>query len=83
VSDIKQRAADARSLMDNAVFQAILSEILEDAVSAFKRPTATPADLEAAHEDVRHVEKIKNKLQSRIDAEKFADKKAVQHRGND
>jgi hypothetical protein len=83
MSDIKQRAAEARSLMDNAVFQAILSEILEDAVSAFKRPTATPADLEGAHLKVRAIEIIKNALQARLSDEAFADKKAVQHRGND
>lgn len=82
MSDIKRRAAEARSLLDNAVFTAILSEIQEDAVSAFLRPTATPAELEAAHEDVRLIEKITNRLQSRLDAEKFADKKD-QHRGND
>ena len=82
VSDIKRRAAEARSLLDNAVFAAILSEIQEDAVAAFLRPTATPADLATAHESVRAVETIKNAIQARLDAEAFADKKD-QHRGND
>ena len=82
MSEIKQRAAEARSLMDNAVFQAILSEIQKDAVSAFLRPTATPADLEAAHQKVRAIEFIMTALQSRLSDEAFADKRD-QHRGND
>jgi len=82
VSDIKRRAVEARALMDNAVFAAILTEIEEDAVSAFLRPAATLADLEDAHRKVRAVETIKNALQARLDAEAFADKKD-QHRGND
>lgn len=82
MSDIKQRAAEARSLLDNAVFSAVLSEIQKDAVSAFLRPTATPADLEGAHQKVRAVEIIMTALQSRLSDEAFADKKD-QHRGND
>lgn len=82
MSDVKQRAAEARSLMDNAVFQAVLSEIQEDAVSAFLRSSATPADLEGAHAKIRAIETIKNALQARLTAKAFADKKD-QHRGND
>ena len=82
MSKITERAAEARALMADAVFQAVCAEILEDAVLAFKRPTAAPADLTAAHEKVRAVSIIQDALQVRLDAEAF-EKKKEQHRAND
>lgn len=79
---IAQRAADARALIDDACFKAIIEEIQKDAVAAFLRPAATPAELEAAHQKVRAIETIQNALQSRLDAEAFQLSKD-QHRGND
>ena len=82
MSEVIARAEEARTLLDHPAFVAIMAEIQEDAVSAFLNPSATPADLEAAHAKVRAVEAVKAAIQSRLDAETIQNRKD-QHRGSD
>lgn len=82
MSEVNQRAAEARALIADPVFQAVIAEIREDAVSAFLRSSATPAEIEAAHQKVRAIETVMAALKSRTDAEAVA-KKKDQHRGSD
>lgn len=82
MSEATRKAGEARALIADPVFAAVVKEIQEDAISAFLRPSATPADIEAAHQKVRAIATIQTALQRRIDDEAVEQKKD-QHRGSD
>ena len=80
--DIRQRATQARQLVDYEPFKAIADEIRDDAVQLFLNPASDINAIARAHEAIRAVETFIAAIQTRIDAEKVADKKA-QDRGSD
>jgi transposase-like protein len=80
--DVRQRATQARQLEGYEPFKEICAEIREEAVQLFLNPASDITSIARAHEAVRAVETFMATIQTRIDAEKVADKKA-QHRGSD
>lgn len=82
VADAYIRAAAARALIEDPAFTEVINEIRDDAVSAFLKTSATPADLEAAHQKVRAIETIMAALQSRLNDEAVQQRKD-HHRGNE
>jgi hypothetical protein len=80
--DVYQRAIQARQLQDYEPFKEIAKEIQDEAVKLFLNPSSDINSLTRAHEAVRAVETFYAVIQSRIDAETIAERKA-QHRGND
>jgi hypothetical protein len=73
--DIKQRAANARSLLANESFKQVLEEIKNDQIKVFLNSSSTSADIEEAHSVVNAIQKIEHHLQSSINDEKIFDKK--------
>jgi hypothetical protein len=80
--DVRQRSTQARQLEGYEPFKEICAEIREEAVQLFLNPASDITSIARAHEAVRAVETFMAAIQTRIDAEKVADKKA-QHRGSD
>ena len=80
--DVRQRATQARQLENYEPFKEICAEIRDEAVQLFLNPASDITSIARAHEAVRAVETFMAAIQTRIDAEKVADKKA-QHRGSD
>lgn len=80
--DVRQRATQARQLEGYEPFKEICAEIRDEAVQLFLNPASDITSIARAHEAVRAVETFMAAIQTRIDAEKVADKKA-QHRGSD
>jgi hypothetical protein len=80
--DVRQRATQARQLEGYEPFKEICAEIREEAVQLFLNPASDITSIARAHEAIRAVETFMATIQTRIDAEKVADKKA-QHRGSD
>ena len=64
--DIKQRAANARSLLANESFKQVLEEIKNDQIKVFLNSGSTSADIEEAHSVVSAIQKIEHHLQSSI-----------------
>ncbi len=81
--DVHQRAIQARQLAEYEPFRAIADEIREDAVQLFLNPASDITAIARAHEAVRAVETFIAAIQTRIDAEKVADKKAQDRNGSD
>ena len=69
MSLIKQRASEARSLLADHIFQAVIGEIRDDAVGVFLNAACDINRVAAAHESVRAVQLILDALQARLDAE--------------
>jgi len=80
LSDIKRRAHEARELLENAVFQAVLDEIRQGAVDLFMNANSGIDVLSQAHERVRAIETVLAAIQARIDAETVEDNRKAQHR---
>jgi transposase-like protein len=80
--DVYQRAIQARQLEGYEPFREICAEIREEAVQLFLNPASDINAIARAHEAVRAIETFIAAIQTRIDAEKVADKKA-QDRGSD
>ena len=80
--DVYQRAIQARQLEGYEPFKEICAEIREEAVQLFLNPASDINAIARAHEAVRAVETFIAAIQTRIDAEKVAEKKA-QDRGSD
>lgn len=80
--DVHQRAIQARQLEGYEPFREICAEIREEAVQLFLNPASDINAIARAHEAVRAIETFIAAIQTRIDAEKVADKKA-QDRGSD
>lgn len=77
-----QRAAEARTLLGNHVFQAVLGEIRADASAIFLNAASSPEAVAAAHDRVRAAQTILDAIQTRLDAETIEQKKG-RHRAND
>lgn len=78
---VSQLAAEARVLLGNPTFQAVLEEIRQPAVQVFLNASSKPEAIAAAHDRVRAVQIILDALQTRLDAETIEQK--GQHRAND
>lgn len=83
MSEIKRRAMEARSLLDNPAFKAVTEEIRNSAGQVFFDPLSDSEALAKAHAQVRAVHTFLDALQVRIDAEAIEDKKKGLHRGSD
>jgi hypothetical protein len=82
MSDVQQKAIQARQLLEYEPFTAIVDEIRQDAVSLFLNGTSDITEIARAHEAIRAIDKFMAAIQSRLDAEKVAQKKG-QDRGSD
>ncbi len=82
MSLIKQRASEARSLLADHIFQAVIGEIRDDAVGVFLNAACDINRVAAAHESVRAVQLILDALQARLDAE-IVEAKQDRDRAND
>ncbi len=68
MSLIKQRASEAKTLLADHVFKAVIGEIRDDAVGVFLDATCDITRIAAAHASVRAVQVILDALQARLDA---------------
>jgi hypothetical protein len=82
LSLIKQRASEAKTLLADHVFKAVISEIRDDAVGVFLDATCDITRITAAHASVRAVQVILDALQARLDAE-AVEAKQDRDRAND
>jgi hypothetical protein len=72
---IKQKALEARELLNNLAFQGLMEEIRSDAVGVFLDASCDITRIASAHDRVRAVQTILDALQARLDAEVIEDKK--------
>lgn len=79
---IKQRASEAKTLLADHVFKAVIGEIRDDAVGVFLDATCDITRITAAHASVRAVQVILDALQARLDAE-AVEAKQDRDRAND
>ena len=82
MSLIKQRASEAKILLADHVFKAVIGEIRDDAVGVFLDATCDITRIAAAHASVRAVQVILDALQARLDAE-AVEAKQDRDRAND
>jgi len=82
LSLIKQRASEAKTLLADHVFKAVIGEIRDDAVGVFLDATCDITGITAAHASVRAVQVILDALQARLDAE-AVEAKQDRDRAND
>ena len=82
MSLIKQRASEAKTLLADHVFKAVIGEIRDDAVGVFLYATCDITRIAAAHASVRAVQVILDALQARLDAE-AVEAKQDRDRAND
>ena len=68
MSLIKQRASEAKTLLADHVFKAVIGEIRDEAVGVFLDATCDITRVAAAHASVRAVQVILDALQARLDA---------------
>ncbi len=82
--EIRQRAREARELIDHPAFQRITAKAKEDATKAFLG-TDDPAEWQKAHGMAKAIARLAILLQNEIDEEKFLVNKLekARHRGND
>jgi hypothetical protein len=78
--NIDEKAATAKRLLDDEGLRAAIAEIRDTATAVFLDTASTPEGREQAHQDVRAIEAIRNRLTLWTDAKKIADKKKGQHR---
>jgi hypothetical protein len=82
LSLIKQQASEAKTLLADHVFKAVIGEIRDDAVGVFLDATCDITRVAAAHASVRAVQVILDALQARLDAE-AVEAKQDRDRAND
>lgn len=82
MSLIKQQASEAKTLLADHVFKAVIGEIRDDAVGVFLDATCDITRVAAAHASVRAVQVILDALQARLDAE-AVEAKQDRDRAND
>lgn len=75
MSNIKQKALEARELLGSSAFQSLMEEIRSDAVGVFLDASCDTTRITDAHNRVRAVQTIFDALQARLDAEAIRDKK--------
>lgn len=75
MTTVRQRAVEARELLNNLAFQSLMDEIRSDAVGVFLDASCDITRITSAHDNVRAVQTIFDALQARLDAEAIEDKK--------
>lgn len=83
MSDVHQRATQARQLAGYEPFTSIADEIRNSAVELFLNPASDIQAIAQAHEHVRAVETFMATIQRRIDDEMIADKKDQDRNASD
>ena len=82
MSDVQQKAIQARQLAEYEPFQAIVEDIRQNALDLFLNGTSAITEIARAHEAIRAIDMFMAAIQSRLDAEKVAQRKG-QDRGSD
>lgn len=82
MSDVQQKATQARQLAEYEPFQAIVEDIRQGALDLFLNGNSAITEIARAHEAIRAIDMFMAAIQSRLDAEKVAQKKG-QDRGSD
>lgn len=82
MADVNQRAIEARQLQEFGPFKAIVDEIRRGALDLFLNGSSAITEVTRAHEAIRAIDMFMAAIQSRLDAEKVAQKKG-QDRGSD
>ena len=82
MSDVQQKAIQARQLAEYEPFQAIVGDIRQNALDLFLNGTSVITEIARAHEAIRAIDMFMAAIQSRLDAEKVAQRKG-QDRGSD
>lgn len=75
MATVKQKALEARELLNNPAFNSLMEEIRSDAVGVFLDASCDITRIASAHDSVRAVQTIFDALQARLDAEAIKDKK--------
>ena len=83
MSEARRKAQEAQRLLDDATFQAVITEIRDGAVAAFLSTAATAETLARAHEQVRAVETFLNALETRKTDWAIEEKQESLDRGSD
>ena len=81
MSNVYQRARDARELLENPTFKSIMDEIRQDAVALFVNASSCIDDIAKAHENVRAIETVLQAIQARITEEAMENRKKGLDRG--
>jgi len=75
MATVKQKALEARELLNSPAFNSLMEEIRSDAVGVFLDASCDITRIASAHDSVRAVQTIFDALQARLDAEAIKDKK--------
>ena len=75
MATVKQKALEARELLNSPAFNSLMEEIRSDAVGVFLDASCDITRIASAHDNVRAVQTIFDALQARLDAEAIKDKK--------
>ena len=75
MATVKQKALEARELLNSPAFNSLMEEIRSDAVGVFLDASCDITRIASAHDSVRAVQTILDALQARLDAEAIKDKK--------
>lgn len=82
MSDIADKAQQARRLLSDETFLSVIDEIRSDAIGVFSDANCDIDRIAKAHEKMRATQTFLDVLQSRIDAQAVKEKKD-RHRAND
>ena len=83
MTEISEKAARAKRLRGDEVFQEFMEDVKAAQVSTFMNIAATPEDREKAHAIIRALAAIEGTLDAAVSAETFEQKRKDQHRGSD
>ena len=75
MTNTRQRAVDARRLLDDPALAEVLTEIEEAAKAAFLASRGDPASLTAAFDKARAVQTLRDALETRLADQAVADKR--------
>ena len=79
---IELRALQAKRLREDEAFVSFVAEIRDDQASIFLNPASSTEDRETAHQIIRAIHQIEQRLKS-AETDLRIEQKKVQHRGND
>jgi hypothetical protein len=79
----EQKAATAKRLLDDEGLSLAFTEILEAATRVFLDAASTPEAREQAHQSVRSIQALRNRLKLWGTEQAIEEHKKGQHRGSD
>lgn len=69
MSKVRDRAGEARQLLENDCLKSLLQDIKDEAVSIFSDASRGIDEIAVAHEKIKLVQLLYDTLQTRLDAE--------------